>query len=69
MPNYTIEEINIGDEIYYEDKYRSNKYPRWKVIQKLDRSMLLISPNESGTTETRLIDIFEVRKLVLFPKA
>jgi hypothetical protein len=68
MSKYRIEEINVGDEIYYEDKYRSNRHLHWKVLKKIDESMLLIEGNEAGFNEQRLIDILDVRKLVLLPK-
>jgi hypothetical protein len=68
MSNYTIEQINIGDEIYYEDKFRSNRYPNWKVVGKLDQSLLIIEIIKPGSSEQRVIDIMDVEKLEILTK-
>jgi hypothetical protein len=68
MSNYTIDQINIGDEIYYEDRFRSNRDPNWKVVGKLDKSLLIIEIIKPGSTEQRVIDIMDVEKLEVIPK-
>ena len=66
--NYTIDQIHIGDEISYEDKYQSNKFPSWKVISKLDKSLLIIEITDKGFSEQRIIDIMEIENFVVLPK-
>jgi hypothetical protein len=68
MSHYTIDQIHIGDEIYYEDKFRSNRYPNWKVVGKLDKSLLVIQIIKDGSSEQRVIDIMDVENLVVTPK-
>jgi hypothetical protein len=69
MARYTFEQIKIGDNIYYEDKYLSRRNLYWKVVAKLDKSILMIEPAESGDgNEKRMIDFLEARKFDLLRK-
>jgi hypothetical protein len=61
---YTIEQINIGDKITYKEKHRENGYPFWKVIAKVDQSLLMIEIDEGSFHEKRIIEIDEVQELI-----
>jgi hypothetical protein len=63
-PKYTIGQINIGDKIIYKEKYRTNGYPFWKVVAKVDQSLIMIEINEGIFHEKRIIEISEIKELI-----
>ncbi|UAY51004.1 hypothetical protein [Ferruginibacter albus] len=70
MPKYRLDQIRIGDEIYYEDKYVSKRHPSWKVVNKLDKSILIIETTDSKNNQTikRMIDFMDVKVFELLPQ-
>jgi len=60
---YNIKEINIGDSITYKYKYSEYKFSTWKVVGKLDKTLLVVEKIENDIIERRLIDITDVETL------
>jgi hypothetical protein len=61
---FTIEDIHIGDEVIYKEKYRENGFPNWKVISKLDQSLIVIEINDGNIHEKRIIELTEITELI-----
>lgn len=62
--NYKIEDIEIGDEVFFESKTQSNHDLYWKVIDKMDKEQkLIVRLDEMGHKDLRwTVDIKEVRQ-------
>jgi hypothetical protein len=65
MAKYKIGQIRIGDEIIYRYKHKTSGYPNWKVVSKIDKSLLVIEIKKEGIDERRIIDIEDVKELVI----
>ncbi len=61
---YTINEINIGDLVTWQDKYAKYENSTWRVIKKLDHTILVIEKIENDITEKRMIDVSDVEALI-----
>jgi hypothetical protein len=64
MAKYTMDVINIGDEVYFEStKLQSNHDLYWKVIHKYEQpKQLVVQLNEMGYKDERwTINIDEVK--------
>jgi hypothetical protein len=63
MPQYTIEQVNIDDEVVYENKYTASGTSAGKVIGKIDKSILLIAVKDTGKgyLETAMIDVSKIK--------
>jgi hypothetical protein len=62
-PKLTVEQINIGDIVHYEDDYLNKNYFEWIVVAKLGDG-IMIELTKDGRIEKRVIDITEVIKIV-----
>ncbi len=69
MGKYSFEQIQIGDNIYYEDKYVSSSNLYWRVVAKLDKSILMIeSADATNKKEKKMIDFLQAKNFDLLPK-
>jgi hypothetical protein len=64
MIKHQADQINVGDEITYKDKYVKPGTSNWKVVGKLDKSILFIERNENGVIDKRMIDVSEIETIV-----
>lgn len=60
-PHYNIEEINIGDEILFDNKEIPHNL-FWRVINKIAQNKLVVEIREMGYAERFSIDIRDVIK-------
>lgn len=60
---YTIEEVQIGDEILFEDAHKVEHNLFWKVVNKISNSRLVVEIKEMGYAEKFYIDIQDVINL------
>jgi hypothetical protein len=58
---YSMDEINIGDGVYFELKFVSNYDLYWTVKSKLDNHTLELTIDEMGAKDHRFIDIKYVK--------
>jgi hypothetical protein len=63
MPRHKIDDINIGDKIYYEDDYLNKAHSLWTVVGKLDQS-LLIEIIKEGKREKRLVELKDAKMII-----
>jgi hypothetical protein len=56
---FTIDQINIGESVYFENEHIENFDLYWKVIGKLENHLHL-KINEMGANDTRFIDIKDI---------
>jgi hypothetical protein len=61
---YNIEQIHIGDELVYKEKYREGGFPNWKVISKLDESLIVIEMSKGDIKEKRIIELSDITELI-----
>lgn len=63
MPRYKIEDVNIGDEIQYTHHTVNIPPDNWKVVAKLDKTILIIEREEAALNKRRMIEIQDVVKI------
>lgn len=59
MSKFKMEDINIGDGVYFKLDYQNNYDLYWTVINKID-SKLEIEINEMGANDKFFLDIKDV---------
>jgi hypothetical protein len=64
-PDYDIKQIKVGDEVIYHDRYAEEGSSTWRVISKLDKTLIVIEKIEKGVTEKRMIDASDVERLIV----
>jgi hypothetical protein len=57
MAKHKIQQVNIGDEIQYSHRQLEIPPDNWKVVAKLDKSVLLIERVENGELIKRMIEL------------
>ena len=57
---YTIDDIDIGDEVLIIDHHQTHHYLVWRVINKIAKNRLLIEIKEMGFAEKYNISIKDV---------
>lgn len=60
---YTIDEVQIGDEILFDDTHKVEHNLFWKVVNKISQSRLIVEIKETGYAEKYNIDIQDVINL------
>ncbi len=60
---YTTDEVQIGDEILFEDTHKIEHNLFWKVVNKISQGRLIVEIKEMGYAEKYNIDIQDVINL------
>ena len=61
--NYSIEDIQIGDEILFNSTNKVEHNIFWRVVKKISKSKLVVEIKEMGYAEKFNIDIRDVVSL------
>jgi hypothetical protein len=61
--NYSIEDIQIGDEILFDSTHKVEHNIFWRVVNKISKSKLVVEIREMGYAEKFNIDIRDVVSL------
>jgi hypothetical protein len=64
MAKYTRSQVKIGDEVQFSNRYIEHTHYKWKVVAKLDNTILMVEINEPGISERRMIDIDDVIEVI-----
>lgn len=60
---YTTDEVQIGDEILFEDTHKIEHNLFWKVVNKISQGRLIVEIKEMGYAEKYNIDVQDVINL------
>lgn len=61
--HYTIDEIQVGDEILFEDTHKVEHNLFWRVINKISNNRLIVEIKEMGYAEKYIIAVQDVINL------
>ncbi len=61
--HYKIEEIQIGDEILFDDTHKVQHNLFWRVINKISNNQLIVEIREMGYAEKYIIAVKDVINL------
>jgi hypothetical protein len=61
--HYKIEDIQIGDEILFDDTHKVEHNLFWKVINKISNNQLIVEIREMGYAEKYIIAVKDVINL------
>jgi hypothetical protein len=65
MPNYTMNDVNIGDGVFFKLSHQPNHDLYWKVIEKIEPDQLLVKIDEMGVKDEfylNIIDVYRIEK-------
>lgn len=54
---YSIDDIEVGDEIIFDDQHPVSHNLFWKVVKKISKSKLVVEIREMGFAEKFSIDV------------
>jgi hypothetical protein len=57
---YKIEDIIIGDSIYFQNETQSNHDLYWKVEEKLNGNFISVRVNEMGVNSRAIINVIDI---------
>ena len=58
---YNIEDLNVGDEVYFENKYLENYGLYWQIVSKNTDGSITVDINEMGSKDRIAIQIEDIR--------
>ncbi|MEO6231397.1 MAG: hypothetical protein ABJB11_16745 [Ferruginibacter sp.] len=64
--HYTIDDIQVGDEILFEDTHKVEHNLFWRVINKISNYQIIVEIREMGYAEKYIIavkDVINLRKM------
>ncbi len=61
---YSFNNIRKGDKVQFSNKYINNTNSFWKVIAKLDNTILMVELISDNNQERRMIDVSDVTKVI-----
>jgi hypothetical protein len=62
MSKYKQSQIKIGDMIHY--KYSNNTFYTGRVVNKLDKTILMVERQKEGLTENKMIYVSDVHTVL-----
>lgn len=60
---YTIDDIQVGDEILFEDTHKVEHNLFWNVINKISNNQIIVEIREMGYAEKYIIAVKDVINL------
>ena len=61
--NFTMNEIQVGDEILFNDDYPVEHNLFWRVVNKLSNNKLIVEIREMGYAEKYIVSVKDVINL------
>jgi hypothetical protein len=58
---YTIEQLNVGDEIYFENEHLDNYDLYWKIVSKNSDGSVTVEVNEMGRHDRLTINLKDIK--------